>query len=248
MDSDDSNAGSPVGVRFSSQKSPDSPQSGVDMAPRGSTMIRVTTSLSTTKQRRTITGVLEAAGSVSDLPEKDVMELKSIFDLVDYNARGEVELEELFGLLDFMRADDDDDDEFDDTETEPLMMALRSCEAAGMKTVDFKTFVMHVTPILMASDKTQESLRRAWDCINQGDDVTLPDLLRVSRNYTSDISEQELKDMLAFADSNSNGYVSFDEFYKLMIGQRTRRDSHLRAATQRKKTRSAPREEQISED
>eukprot|EP00429_Kryptoperidinium_foliaceum_P129212 CAMPEP_0176284344 /NCGR_PEP_ID=MMETSP0121_2-20121125/51798_1 /TAXON_ID=160619 /ORGANISM="Kryptoperidinium foliaceum, Strain CCMP 1326" /LENGTH=143 /DNA_ID=CAMNT_0017624779 /DNA_START=65 /DNA_END=496 /DNA_ORIENTATION=- len=104
-------------------------------------------------------------------------------------------------------------------EQEPLMIAARACRKNGA-VADFPTFMDALAPFLAVTEPTEEALRRAWRLMDEGKRgiVGLDDLTRVANKYQMHLTQDEITDMIEFADDNGNGEVSFDEF-RAIVGE-----------------------------
>jgi len=144
------------------------------------------------------------------ISESQVIEIKSCFDLLDLDGQGELDLEETIDMLESMQGDGLDH--------EPLMVAMHGCRRRMVSDVTFAMFFDQLQPLMTSSDQSQDSIRRAWRLLDEGckGSLTAEDLVHAARTYESDITAEELNDMMAFADTEGNGEITFDEFYSVL--------------------------------
>eukprot|EP00927_Polykrikos_kofoidii_P034306 TRINITY_DN29126_c0_g1_i1.p1 TRINITY_DN29126_c0_g1~~TRINITY_DN29126_c0_g1_i1.p1 ORF type:complete len:177 (+),score=30.45 TRINITY_DN29126_c0_g1_i1:86-616(+) len=143
------------------------------------------------------------------ITEAEVMDLKASFDLLDGTGEGELDLDDAIESFETM--------DIERLEQEPLMIALRACRRRGT-TATFGVFIDQMAPMIVSSDQSQDSLRRAWRLLDdrRKGSLTAEDLIRVARSFNTELSAEELTDMVSFADTDGNGEVSFDEFYTVL--------------------------------
>merc|ERR1719443_738736 len=103
-------------------------------------------------------------------------------------------------------------------EQEPLMIALRAAARKG-PTLDFQSFVAEIAPLLRAEEDSKDSIRRAWRILDEGrrGHIRVDDLSSLVRRLDLHLSQEELRDMIAHADTNSDGEVTFDDFYAVLV-------------------------------
>mmetsp|Transcript_74902 Transcript_74902/g.216559 ORF Transcript_74902/g.216559 Transcript_74902/m.216559 type:complete len:193 (-) Transcript_74902:64-642(-) len=137
--------------------------------------------------------------------ERDILEMKASFDLLDYSGKGQLDLDDVIDELQSFK--------IERLEQEPLMIAVRACRRRGT-TADFGAFVDAMAPLLTITEPSEEALRRAWRLMDDSRRgvITLEDLTRVANKFEMQLTQEEVIDMVEFADRDSNGEVSFDEF------------------------------------
>ncbi|CAJ1374308.1 unnamed protein product [Effrenium voratum] len=143
------------------------------------------------------------------ITEAEIRAMKSSFDLIDADGKGKVNLEDAIDSLENLG--------WDRLEQEPLMVALRSCKRKGQK-MDFAGFMDAISPLLCATEPTQESVRRAWRLLdeNRKGHIDIEDLTRAVRGFGLELSVEELRDMVSYCDRNGSGEITFDEFYQML--------------------------------
>eukprot|EP00930_Biecheleria_cincta_P073540 TRINITY_DN60819_c0_g1_i1.p1 TRINITY_DN60819_c0_g1~~TRINITY_DN60819_c0_g1_i1.p1 ORF type:complete len:204 (-),score=48.13 TRINITY_DN60819_c0_g1_i1:166-777(-) len=143
------------------------------------------------------------------ITQKEIMEMKASFDLLDHDCVSRISLEEAIEDMEHLG--------WDRLEQEPLMVALRVCKRKS-DTMDFADFMDAMTPLLFVSEPTQESLRRSWRLLDDSRKgaITVEDIGRAVRQYGLELSAEELSDMISFADNDGSGEITFDEFYHLL--------------------------------
>eukprot|EP00440_Ansanella_granifera_P075175 gb/GFBE01081587.1/.p1 GENE.gb/GFBE01081587.1/~~gb/GFBE01081587.1/.p1 ORF type:complete len:202 (+),score=69.16 gb/GFBE01081587.1/:1-606(+) len=144
--------------------------------------------------------------------EAEILEMKASFDLMDHVGQGVLHLEDLIDEMENLGTDK--------LEQEPLMVAIRACRRKG-NTVDFAGFMDAISPLLIASEPTQESLRRAWRLLDESrkGSINIEDVGSAVRKFGLDLSAEELNDMVSFSDKNGSGEITFDEFYQILNRQ-----------------------------
>jgi len=146
--------------------------------------------------------------------EADIVELKTSFDLLDVHGTGVLDLADTIDSIESLG--------IRRVEQEPLMLAIRACEQAGGK-ASFADFVDVLAPMLVTSDTSQESLRRAWRLIDEGEKghVRLEDLMHAARAHDLDLCTDALQDMIEYASTRGNEDITYEEFYAV-LARRTR--------------------------
>lgn len=141
----------------------------------------------------------------------DVLELKESFDLLDCCGEGVLDVADAIDTMEGLGQPR--------LEQEPMIQALRAALRKG-PTLDFQSFVSEMAPLLWAEEESKDSVRRAWRILDEGrrGHIRVDDLTGVVRKLELHISQEELRDMIAHADTNADGEVTFDDFYAAIVG------------------------------
>jgi centrin-1 len=94
---------------------------------------------------------------------------------------------------------------------------LESLDNDDSKTIDFNEFLDMMTVRMTSKDSREDILKvfRLFDDDNKGK-ISLENLRRVARELGEDMTEDELKEMVARADLDGDGFINEDEFYNIM--------------------------------
>ena len=85
------------------------------------------------------------------------------------------------------------------------------------QTITFEEFVKIVTPMLPDKDSKEEILKifKLFDEEGTGK-IGLRSLKKIAKDIGENIAEDEFTDMFQEADKDKDGYIGFDDFYRVM--------------------------------
>lgn len=140
---------------------------------------------------------------------EDVKQIKEAFDLFDADKSGEVEISELKEALNNIGLT---------TESATLKNIMESLDADGSGQVDFDEF-FNLLATKASIGESKEDLKKVFDLFTGGksDYIDLETLRQIARELNDlNMTENEMREMIKRADSNNDGRVNFEDFYKIM--------------------------------
>lgn len=144
----------------------------------------------------------------------DVMKIKEIFDLLDYDGAGVINVEEAINELESLGA----------TNTlgqEPMVVAMKECLQNG-PFVDLETFITTFTRLMEVKECSEESLKRTWRFMDDEGHgrLRLEDFDRIVRKYDLQFASGAIVEMFQLTDAKRRGEISFDDFKAVMMRAR----------------------------
>ena len=145
------------------------------------------------------------------LSKEEEDEIRQAFDLFDTNSQGKIDPKELKAAMQSLGFDTKNPTIFQ------LISDLDTEENEQAGGIDFETFITAINDKL-GDKESEEGLKRIFDLFIDNPDentITLNSLKKISRELGENMSNEELKDMLARASKNGTE-LTFEEFYDIM--------------------------------
>ncbi len=143
--------------------------------------------------------------------EEEINQIKEAFDLFDSDKSGEIDLSELRGHLANLG--------IDTTKGKSLESLMNELDQNNNNTVDFEEFLKMMT-VKSPDSYTRQEWEKLFD-LYLGDDkkvgkISVRHLKKIAQDLQEPIEDFELQEMIAGADLDRDGFVSLDEFIKIM--------------------------------
>merc|ERR1712171_23111 len=129
-------------------------------------------------------GVLHSSMAKHGLTQDQVEEIKEAFDLFDTDGSGSIDVNELKVAMKALGMD---------AKSEEIRKLINDIDSDGDGTIDFDEFLAMMT------------------ARKQGED-TREDLLKVFKLFGENMTDDELKEMMDWADKDGDGVLNEDEF------------------------------------
>lgn len=163
-----------------------------------------------TTVKTTVVKAQSVEGPANEGPtEKEIAEIKEAFELFDKDKSGEVDIEELKSALRNLEID---------PENKALKNMLEEIDENKSGTLEFNEFLRMLTQ-KMGDGNSREELQVVFDGFlgdSPEDKVTFEDLKKICSEVGSELTDDDLKEMILRADMDRDGKVSFDEFFDIM--------------------------------
>ena len=150
------------------------------------------------------------------LNEQDIMQLKEVFDTFDYNGNGILSPNDLKNALISYGYMVNKETVYD------IIAEYDEDESGGLS---FKEFLRMITNSLTNNPKKSmkekneiERVFRKYDPKNKGY-IDLDCLKRMIAEFEEEVSDSDLKDIIKKIDSNQDGKISYDDFYRVMTSK-----------------------------
>ena len=149
------------------------------------------------------------------LTEQDILQLKEVFDTFDYNGNGILSPNDVRNALMSYGYDANKETVYD------IIAEFDEDESGGLS---FKEFLRMITGSLANNNKKIvkkneiERVFRKYDPKNKGF-IDLECLKKMVNEFGEEIEEADLKEIIKKIDSNQDGKISYDDFYRVMTGK-----------------------------
>lgn len=150
------------------------------------------------------------------LNEQDIMQLKEVFDTFDYNGNGILSPNDLKNALISYGYQVNKETVYD------IIAEYDEDESGGLS---FKEFLRMITNSLTNNPKKTmkekneiERVFRKYDPKNKGF-IDFDCLKRMIAEFEEEVSDSELRDIIKKIDSNQDGRISYDDFYRVMTSK-----------------------------
>lgn len=153
--------------------------------------------------------------TIQSLSGEQVAVLKAQFDLIDQDHDGRITVAELEALLSREAYS-----HLTVEQRQQLIASYVSVDANGDGGVSFDEYL---TLVVSQQKNARDPFREAFDAQDLDHDgyLTAEDFRRISEQQGDFITEQQAAEMIAMADRNHDGKVSFDEYYAIMAASRS---------------------------
>jgi Ca2+-binding EF-hand superfamily protein len=146
------------------------------------------------------------------LTADEVLEIKEAFDLFDSDGSGSISVDELKQALRNLGID---------ARNQTLSNMMNDLDKNGDQNIDFDEFIDMMTAKMSDTDNREDLLKvfnlfLGEDAGTRNDKIKIQHLRRVAKELNEAMSEDELNEMIARADLDKDGAVSFDEFFSIM--------------------------------
>jgi Ca2+-binding EF-hand superfamily protein len=137
----------------------------------------------------------------------DERKIKEMFDLFDADGGGSIDVAELTQALVALGISDTKDE---------IDRLVQQIDADGSGEIEFSEFVEVMRKLEEQRDSAGEMYKAFLYFSNGHDRITLSDLRKVSLEIPDEQTEQMLREMLAVADRDGDGVVTFQDFRSMM--------------------------------
>ena len=142
------------------------------------------------------------------LTEDEVEEIKEAFDLFDTDGSGSIDPKELRAAMQSLGFE---------AKNQTIYQMINDLDKNKSGNIDFDEFLDMMTARMSDRD-TREDINKVFRLFDEENTqtITIKNLRKVARELGETMSDEELNEMIARADSNSDGSVSMDDFYNIM--------------------------------
>lgn len=140
--------------------------------------------------------------------EEEVVEIKEAFDLFDTDETGTIDPKELKQAMISLGFD---------AKNQLIYQMVADMDADGNGTIDFEEFLKLMTSRLSDKDSA-EDLKKVFNLFDdeKTDFINIQNLRRVAKELGENMTDNELQEMIERADTDNDGFVSFDDFYNIL--------------------------------
>ncbi|CAG9328788.1 unnamed protein product [Blepharisma stoltei] len=160
--------------------------------------------------RRSTTSPLKKASARRRvaLDEEQLLEIKEAFNLFDTDHRNQLDARELKAAMRALGYN---------TNKAEIRTIMQELELDIHDRVDYNQFLTIMTPKMQEKDTREEILNifRLFDEDKTGK-ISFRNLKRVSNELGETLSDEELHEMIEEADTDGDGLITFDDFYRIM--------------------------------
>ncbi|KAH3854083.1 calmodulin-A-like [Dreissena polymorpha] len=145
---------------------------------------------------------------MSDLTEEQIKEFREAFDLFDKDGDQTITTAELLTVMRSLGHN---------PSNEELMQMIREVDINGNGKIEFNEFLALMEKNLRCYD-SEELIRGAFEVIDLHGDgyITYQQLRQVVHDLGLDYTEDEMRDMIAEADTSGEGRVNYHDFLTVM--------------------------------
>merc|ERR1712178_154913 len=143
------------------------------------------------------------------LTQDQVEEIKEAFDLFDTDGSGSIDVNELKVAMKALGMD---------AKSEEIRKLINDIDSDGDGTIDFDEFLAMMTARKQGGDTREDLLK----VVNLFDDdktgtVSFKNLKRVCQELGENMTDDELKEMMDWADKDGDGVLTEDEFINTVL-------------------------------
>merc|ERR1711959_206384 len=148
------------------------------------------------------------ASELKSLTEEQKQELREAFDLFDTDGSGAVDATELHTAMKALGFE---------PKKEEISKMIKKMDKDGDATVDFEEFCVMMAEKMNQKDGKEEMLKgfKLFDDDGTGK-ISFKNFQRVAKELGESLSDQELKEIIAEADTDGDGEISEAEFLEVM--------------------------------
>ena len=148
------------------------------------------------------------AGEVSNLTDEQKGELKEAFELFDTDGSGAVDCSELHTAMKALGFE---------PKKEEIDKMVREMDKDGDATVDLEEFFIMMAEMMNKKDGKDELLKgfKLFDDDGTGK-ISFANFKRVAKELGENMTDKELEEIIAEADTDKDGEINQDEFLKVM--------------------------------
>ena len=159
-------------------------------------------------EKKSATDVTRRSSPPPGLTEEEVEELREAFNLFDTDGSGTIDPKELKELVLNLGIH---------AKNQTIFDMISDIDKNGNGQIDFKEF-LDVLTYKISDTKSKEDVRKVFDLFDDEKTgfITVQNLKRVSKELGETMTEAELMEMIERADSDNDGKISLDDFYKVM--------------------------------
>lgn len=146
---------------------------------------------------------------MAEMTEEKKAEIRELFDMFDKNKDGHISTSELGTVFRGLGQNPTEKD---------LKEMVAECDKNGNGTVEINEFCDLMGDKLKDKSTTQEELREAFKVFDRDGNgfVDFKELKAAMKQLGEKMSEEDIKEMIAEADIDSDGKVSYEEFVTMM--------------------------------
>merc|ERR1711990_952128 len=161
-----------------------------------------------TKMARGRAGADKRASELKSLTEEQKQELREAFDLFDTDGSGAVDASELHTAMKALGFE---------PKKEEISKMVKEMDKDGDATVDFEEFCVMMAEKMNQKDGKEEMMKgfRLFDDDGTGK-ISFKNFQRVAKELGENLSDAELKEILAEADEDGDGEINEAEFLNVM--------------------------------
>jgi len=143
-----------------------------------------------------------------DLTDEQKREIKQAFDLFDADGSGHIDAKELKVAMRALGFE---------PKKEEIKKMISDIDRDGSGTIDFNEF-LHMMTSKMSERDNKEEIAKAFKLFDDDGTgkITLKNLRRVAKEIGENMTDQELSEMIAEADSDADGGVALLDFVQIM--------------------------------
>ena len=142
------------------------------------------------------------------LSHEQMEEIKEAFDLFDVDHSGSIDYKELKAAMKALGVKVDKNE---------LRKMIQDVDADNSGSVELPEFITMMTAKMSDGDSKEEveKVFKMFDKSNTGK-IEFGDFKKICKELGENMTEQQMHSMFDHADGGMKGYVSFDDFFKLM--------------------------------
>ena len=161
----------------------------------------------------------------TELTEEQKQEIKEAFDLFDTDGSGNIDQKELKVAMRALGFE---------PKREEIKKMIADVDKDGSGVIDFPEFLDMMTQKMAERDPREEMLKafRLFDDDETGK-ISFKNLKRVAKELGENMTDEEIHEMIEEADKDQDGYVVFEDFYKILKKVRAGGRENLRGRTPR---------------
>merc|ERR1712178_662091 len=154
-------------------------------------------------------GADKRAAELKNLSEEQKQELREAFDLFDTDGSGAVDFSELHTAMKALGFE---------PKKEEINKMVKEMDKDGDATVDFEEFCIMMAEKMNQKDGKDEMLKgfKLFDDDSTGK-ISFKNFKRVAKELGESLSDKELEEIIAEADTDGDGEISESEFLAVMV-------------------------------
>ena len=145
------------------------------------------------------------------LSEKEICELHEAFNMFDIDSDGSIDLSQLIILMNSLKQNTKNKEE--------LKKILKEENINNTSQIYFNQFLKIMAKRLKKRKNDEDRyLKKCFLFLdrNKNGYISLHEIRYIITHYNEKITEEEIKDLMEEADTDKDGYISFDEFMEIM--------------------------------
>ena len=145
------------------------------------------------------------------LSEKEICELHEAFNIFDIDSDGSIDLSQLIILMNSLKQNTKNKEE--------LKKILKEENINNTNQIYFNQFLKIMAKRLKKRKNDEDRyLKKCFLFLdrNKNGYISLHEIRYIITHYNEKITEEEIKDLMEEADTDKDGYISFDEFMAIM--------------------------------
>ena len=145
------------------------------------------------------------------LSEKEICELHEAFNMFDIDSDGSIDLSQLIILMNSLKQNTKNKEE--------LKKILKEENINNTSQIYFNQFLKIMAKRLKKRKNDEDRYLKKYFLFldrNKNGYISLHEIRYIITHYNEKITEEEIKDLMEEADTDKDGYISFDEFMEIM--------------------------------